>query len=143
MPLEYCDLQRGMKRVLVLEAIAYRGIRTPGLHRISRSPNGWLPRMYWSGLPLERWRHSLYRVDFVLMVGILEMRFLESARVASVVRCGRRGGRDRCGGGEGGRSARAGHGGGGRWEDGAFIARRWEREWVWVEFIRLELLLQF
>ena len=52
------------------------------------------------------------------------MRFLECARVASVVHCGRRGGRDRCGEGGGGRSARAGHGGGGRWEDGAFIARR-------------------
>ena len=50
------------------------------------------------------------------------MWFLGCARVASGVRCGQRGGRDRCGGGEGGRSARAGHGGGGRWEDGAFIA---------------------
>lgn len=34
--------------------IAHRGINTPGLHKISRSPNGWLPRIYWSGLPLER-----------------------------------------------------------------------------------------
>ena len=61
-------------------------------------------------------------VDVVLMVGIQEMRFLECARVASVVHCGRRGDRDRCGGGEGGENARAWHGGGGRWGDGAFIA---------------------
>ena len=26
--------------------IADRGINTPGLHKISRSPKGWLPRMY-------------------------------------------------------------------------------------------------
>ena len=60
-------------------------------------------------------------VDVVLRAGIQEMRFLECVRVASGVRCGRRGGRDRCGGGEGGEGARAGHGGGGRWRDGAFI----------------------
>ena len=65
-------------------------------------------------------------VDGVLMVRFLGMWFLECTRVASVVRCGRRGGRDACGGGEGGESARAGHGGGGRWEDRAFIARGWE-----------------
>lgn len=61
-------------------------------------------------------------VHVVLMVRIREMRFLECVRVASEVRCGRRGGRDRCGGGEGGRRARARHGGGGRWGDGACIA---------------------
>ena len=61
-------------------------------------------------------------IDVVLMLGIWEMWFLECARVASGVRCGRRGGRDRRGGGEGGESARAGHGGGGRLGDGAFIA---------------------
>ena len=61
-------------------------------------------------------------VDVVLMVRIWEMWFLECARGASGVRCGRRGGRDRCRRGEGGESARAMHGGGGRWGDGAFIA---------------------
>ena len=60
-------------------------------------------------------------IDVVLMVGFREMWFLNCVRVASGVRCGRRGGRDRCGGGEGGESARAWHGGGGRWGDGAFI----------------------
>ena len=61
-------------------------------------------------------------VDVVLMVRIWEMWFLECVRVASGVHCGQRGGRDRCGGGEGGEIARAEHGGGGRWGDGAFIA---------------------
>lgn len=58
-------------------------------------------------------------VDVVLMVW--EMRFLECVPVASGVRCGRRGGRDRCREGGGGEGARAGHGGGGRLGDGAFI----------------------
>lgn len=61
-------------------------------------------------------------VDVVLLGGIHEMWFLERARAASVIHCGRRGGSDRCEGGEGGESARVGHGGGGGWEDGAFIA---------------------
>ena len=53
-------------------------------------------------------------VDGVLMEGTQETRFLGCARVASAVRCGRSGGPDRHGEGEGGESARAGHGGGGR-----------------------------
>ena len=69
------------------------------------------------------------------------MLFLECARVASVVRCGRRGGRDRCGGEEGGRSARAGHGGGGRWEDGAFIASEEELEGKERRLVKLLLSL--
>jgi len=35
---------------------ADRGIRTPGLQRMSRSPNGWEPRMYCRGFPFERLR---------------------------------------------------------------------------------------
>ena len=61
-------------------------------------------------------------IDVVLMVGFWEMWFLECVRVASGVRRERRGGHDRRGGGDGGESARAGHGGGGRWGDGSFIA---------------------
>ena len=67
-------------------------------------------------------------VDVVLLVWIQEMRFLECAREASAVRCGRRGGRDRCGGAEEGESARTGHGGGGSLGDGAFIASGYELE---------------
>jgi hypothetical protein len=33
------------------------GISTPLSQRISRSPNGWSPRMYWSGSPFDRSRH--------------------------------------------------------------------------------------
>ena len=60
-------------------------------------------------------------VDVVLMVERRNRWVSGRVRVASGVHCGRRGGRDRRGGGEGGESARAGHGGGGRWGDGAFI----------------------
>lgn len=41
----------------------YRGISTPGRQRISKSPKGWLPRMYWSGFPRERARHNSYRSE--------------------------------------------------------------------------------
>ena len=36
----------------------YLGIKTPGLQRISRSPKGWVPRMYCKGIPLDRSRHN-------------------------------------------------------------------------------------
>ena len=35
-----------------------RGIKVPGLQIISKSPNGWLPRIYCNGLPLDRSTHS-------------------------------------------------------------------------------------
>ena len=35
----------------------YLGIRTPLLHRMSRSPKGWSPRIYWRGRPRDRPRH--------------------------------------------------------------------------------------
>jgi hypothetical protein len=38
------------------------GIRTPLSQSISRSPNGWSPRMYWSGSPFDRSRHIDLRV---------------------------------------------------------------------------------
>lgn len=40
-----------------------RGISTPVLHRISKLPKGWSPRMYCRGFPLERSMHSR-RSDF-------------------------------------------------------------------------------
>ena len=60
-------------------------------------------------------------VDVVLMVERRHRWFSGRVRVASGVRCGRRRGRGRCGGGGEVRSARSGHDEGGRWEDGAFI----------------------
>ena len=61
-------------------------------------------------------------IDVVLRTERWSCLFSGRVRVASAVHCGRRGGRDRCGGEEGGGSARAGHGGGGGWGSGAFIA---------------------
>ena len=141
-PLEYCGVQRKMERILGLTL----ELRTAGSEllvyiRFRDCQKVGYPGCIEVACPWSAGDIAHRGVDVVLVVRFWEMWFLECARGASVVRCERREGRDRCGGGEGGESARAGHGGGGRWEDGAFIASEEELEGKERRLVKLLLSL--
>jgi len=55
-----CALPRcnSSARCCVYDSVSGRGIRTPFLHLISRSPKGWVPRIYWRGSARSRRRQS-------------------------------------------------------------------------------------
>lgn len=54
--------KRGIFQQLKNVGQTHLGISTPLSQSISRSPNGWSPRMYWSGNPFDRSRHIDLRV---------------------------------------------------------------------------------